>query len=99
MWPRSRSRSERTRRGTCSRAESEVSALQPPDRGGNRPLNRALHTIALVQVRVDSRARAFLDRKQAEGKTWLESVRCLKRHLADVVYRRMVEDLAGALTT
>ncbi len=63
------------------------------NRGGNRQLNRALHTIALVQARVDPRARTFVDRKQAEGKTWLESIRCLKRHLADVVYRRMVADL------
>ena len=63
------------------------------NRGGNRQLNRALHTIALVQARVDPRARAYLDRKQGEGKTWLESIRCLKRHLADVVYRGMVEDL------
>jgi len=65
------------------------------NRGGNRQLNRALHTIALVQARVDSRARTFVDRKQAEGKTWLESIRCLKRHLADVVYRRMVDDLVA----
>ena len=64
------------------------------NRGGNRQLNRALHTIALVQVRVDPRARAYVDRKQREGKSWLESIRCLKRHLADVVYRQMIDDLA-----
>jgi len=70
------------------------------NRGGNRQLNRALHTIALVQARVDLRAQAYLDRKRAEGKTWLDSVRCLKRHLADVVYRQMIEDMCeSALTT
>jgi len=59
-----------------------------------------LHTIALVQARVDLRAQAYLDRKRAEGKTWLDSVRCLKRHLADVVYRQMIEDMCeSALTT
>jgi transposase len=68
--------------------------------GGNRQLNRALHTIALVQVRVDPRAQGYLDRKRAEGKTWLDSIRYLKRHLADVVYRQMIEDTCeSGLTT
>jgi transposase len=58
------------------------------DRGGNRQLNAALHRIAIVQARVDPRARAFLARKTAEGKTKREARRALKRHLANVVYRR-----------
>jgi transposase len=62
------------------------------NRGGNRQLNRALHTIALAQARVDQRAQVYLARKRAEGKTHNESIRCLKRHLADVVYRCMIED-------
>jgi hypothetical protein len=32
-------------------------------------------------------------RRQAEGKTWREALRCLKRHLADVIYRTMLLDL------
>ena len=32
-------------------------------------------------------ARAFLARKQAEGKSRREALRCLKRHLARVVFR------------
>lgn len=59
------------------------------DRGGNRQLNAALHRIAIVQARVDPRARAFLARKTAEGKTKREARRALKRHLANVVYRRL----------
>jgi transposase len=59
------------------------------DRGGNRQLNAALHRIAIVQARVDPRARDFLDRKSAEGKTKREARRALKRHLANVVYRRL----------
>ena len=38
------------------------------DRGGNRQLNRALHQIAITQARIHPPARAYLDRKQAEGK-------------------------------
>ena len=51
-------------------------------RGGNRKLNCALHRIAITQGRVHSPARAYLARKQAEGKSRLEAIRCLKRHLA-----------------
>jgi transposase len=59
------------------------------DRGGNRQPNAALHRIAIVQARVDPRARAFLARKIAEGKTKREARRALKRHLANIVYRRL----------
>ena len=51
-------------------------------RGGDRQLNRALHTIALSRARTDPLTRAYLDRRAAEGKTKLEALRCLKRHLA-----------------
>jgi hypothetical protein len=35
-------------------------------------------------------------RREAEGKTWREAFRCLKWHLADVVYRTMLFDLEAA---
>jgi transposase len=70
------------------------------NRGGNRRLNRALHIVALTQVRCHPPARALVERKPAEGKAWWEAMRCLKRHLADVVYRAMMRDQAAhALTT
>jgi transposase len=68
------------------------------DRGGNRQLNRALHTMALTQARRDDRARAFLARKRGEGKTPREARRALKRHLAAAVYRALVLDAQEALT-
>jgi transposase len=58
-------------------------------RGGNRQVNACLHRIAVTQARVDPNARAFLARKIAEGKTKREARRALKRHLSDVVYRRL----------
>jgi transposase len=61
-------------------------------RGGNRQLNRALFTIAMCQARWDPAARAYLTCKRAEGKSPAEARRCLKRHLANVVYRAMVAD-------
>ncbi len=56
------------------------------DRGGNRQLNCALHRIAITQARAHPPARAYLARKQAEGKSRREAVRCLKRQLARTVY-------------
>ena len=56
------------------------------DRGGNRQLNCALHRIAITQSRVHAPARAYLERKQAEGKSRREAIRCLKRQLARTVY-------------
>ena len=56
------------------------------DRGGNRQLNCALHRIAVTQGRVHPPARAYLERKQSEGKTRREAIRCLKRQLARTVY-------------
>ena len=56
------------------------------DRGGNRQLNCALHRIAITQARVHAPARAYLERKQGEGKSRREALRCLKRLLARTVY-------------
>jgi transposase len=59
------------------------------NRKGNRRLNCALHRIAVTQARMHPPARAYLARKQAEGKSRREALRCLKRHLARVVYRTL----------
>jgi transposase len=56
------------------------------DRGGNRQLNCALHRIAITQGRVHPPARAYLQRKQNEGKSRREAIRCLKRQIARTVY-------------
>jgi transposase len=57
------------------------------NRGGNRQLNRALFSIAFAQVRTYPPAQAFVARKRAEGKSWREAIRSLKRHLARAVFR------------
>jgi transposase len=59
-------------------------------RGGNRQLNAALYRIAIVQQRHHPAAKTYLARKIAEGKTAREARRALKRHLANVVYRRLL---------
>ncbi|MBF6619462.1 MAG: IS110 family transposase [Patulibacter sp.] len=73
------------------------------DRGGNRQLNLALHRIAVNQGRRHPPAQEFLARKQAEGKSRMEALRCLKRHLARTVLNTLKTqdrtlDTAPALT-
>jgi transposase len=62
------------------------------DRGGNRQLNCALHRIAITQGRVHAPARAYLERKQSEGKSRREAIRCLKRQLARTVYTTLRDE-------
>ena len=57
------------------------------DRGGNRQLNLALHRLAVNRARHDPATAAYLARKQAEGKSRMEALRCLKRHLARHVWQ------------
>jgi hypothetical protein len=77
-------------------ASSGQTARHRLNRGGNRRLNHALHMMALTQARMDPRARAYVERRCAEGKTRRDAVRALKRHLSDVVYRQLRAD-AGLL--
>ena len=67
------------------------------NRGGNRQLNRALFSIALAQVRTYPPAQAFVARKKAEGKSWREALRALKRHLARIVFRLLSQPLSQRL--
>ena len=57
------------------------------DRGGDRRLNRALHTIVLTQRRIDGPTKAYIARRVSEGKSEREAVRCLKRYLARSLFR------------
>jgi transposase len=65
------------------------------NRGGNRQLNWALHYIALVQGRITPEAQAYLARQREAGKSHKEAMRCLKRHLSNVVYRHLQADARG----
>lgn len=59
---------------------------------GNRTLNRALHVIAVCQIRHPGPGRDYYDRKLAEGKTRKEALRALKRQVSNIVYRHLVYD-------
>jgi transposase len=62
-------------------------------RHGDRQLNSALHTIAITQIRMpSSRGHRYYKSKIEEGKTPREAARCLKRRLADHLWRTMITD-------
>lgn len=67
------------------------------NRGGNRRVNAVLHRMAVTQLRCDERARRLFDDARQRGHTKKEAMRVLKRHLSNVVYRRMVHDLDARL--
>ncbi len=64
------------------------------NRGGNRRLNAILYRIALTQARYSPEARAYLDRRVAEGKTRREALRALKRFLIRANWRLWQECVA-----
>jgi transposase len=66
------------------------------DRGGDRQLNRAIHIIALARAKTDPETRAYLARKHAEGKSKLEAIRCLKRHIARRIWHLLYDTPAAA---
>jgi transposase len=62
-------------------------------RGGDRQLSHALHIVAVNQIRMPgSTGRAYYDTKIAAGNTDKEARRCLKRRLADHIWRLMIRD-------
>jgi transposase len=63
------------------------------NRGGDRALNRALHTIALTRTRSCPRTHAYITRRRAEGKTDREIRRCLKRYIARELHRHLTHEL------
>jgi len=65
------------------------------NRGGDRQLNRALHTIVLSRLAHHEETRAYAARRAAEGRTSREIKRCLTRHLARRLFK-LLESSAAA---
>ncbi|MGH3837978.1 MAG: IS110 family transposase [Pseudonocardiaceae bacterium] len=69
------------------------------NRGGDRALNRAIHTIALTRMRCCDRTRAYVARRTAQGKTLREIRRCLKRYITRELYRALTATMPPDTTT
>jgi transposase len=61
--------------------------LLSPEPGGDRQLNRALHTILLVRLRIDPHTGAYIAQRTAEGKSQRDAKRCLPRVIARQLFR------------
>jgi transposase len=59
---------------------------------GNRQLNHAIHIAAVTQISHDTPGRAYYERKQGEGKSRKEAMRCLKRRISNAIYQRLRAD-------
>lgn len=66
--------------------------------GGNRRVNAVLHRMAVTQLGREPRAQRIYVNARANGHTKKEARRVLKRHLSNVIYRRMIRDLHAQLS-
>jgi transposase len=64
------------------------------NRGGDRALNRALHTIAVSRMTSCPRTRDYADRRRGEGKSNAEIRRCLKRYISREIFRLLNTQMA-----
>ncbi|MEW2294744.1 IS110 family transposase [Streptomyces sp. NPDC006743] len=84
-------------------ASSGLTSKHRLNRGGDRQLNRAMHTITLIRMRLDPATKAYVARRVSEGKSPRDAQRCLKRNICrqifEILERRNqpnAEDLAQA---
>lgn len=59
------------------------------NRGGDRDLNRALHTVAITRLRCHPETMRYESKRTAQGKTHRDVRRSIKRSLARRLYRRI----------
>jgi len=59
------------------------------NRGGDRALNRALHTVAITRMRCHPETRRYEVRRSGQGKTHRDIRRSIKRALARRLYRKI----------
>ncbi|MGV8083636.1 MAG: IS110 family transposase [Coriobacteriia bacterium] len=77
---------------------SGKSSRQRLNRCSNRKLNSTIHMIAMTQARMHPPAMAYMARKQAQGMSYREALRCLKRLLSRVVFKTMLRSETRAAT-
>lgn len=80
-------------------ASSGLTTHHRLNRGGNRDANSALYHIAIVRLSCDPKTRAYAARRQEEGKTKKDVIRCLKRAIAREVYHLIINPPQALDTT
>ncbi|MFF4028129.1 IS110 family transposase [Nocardia elegans] len=82
-------------------ASSGKTSRRRLNRGGDRQANSALYTVVIARLRWDTTTKNYIARRETEGKTRREAIRCLKRYVARELYRIIAgpESAATALPT
>lgn len=68
------------------------------NRGGDRALNKAIHTIATTRIRSDPATQAYVARRTTEGKTPREIRRCVKRYITRQLHRTLTATMTPPTT-
>ena len=74
-----------------SKIESGDSTEHRLNRGGDRQLNRALHSIAKTRMERDPHTQAYVERRTKQGLSKRRIRRCLKRYIARQLFRTLAD--------
>jgi transposase len=76
--------------GTCPVPASSGSTTRfRLNRGGDRQLNKAIYTIALIRINRDPATRDYVAKRTSQGRTKKEIIRSLKRYITRQIYRTL----------
>lgn len=76
--------------GTCPLpASSGNTTRHRLNRGGDRRLNRAIHSIAIVRMNHDHRTRDYVAKRTREGRSKKDIIRSLKRYITRHIYKTL----------
>ncbi len=76
--------------GTCPiPASSGNTTRHRLNRGGDRRLNRAIHTIAIVRMGCDQRTREYVTKRRGEGRSKKDIIRSLKRYITREIFKTL----------
>jgi transposase len=59
------------------------------NRGGDRQLNKAIYTIALIRMNRDHATKNYIAKRTGQGRTKKEIIRSLKRYITRQIYRQL----------
>lgn len=59
------------------------------NRGGDRQLNKAIYTIALIRMNRDPATKDYVAKRTSQGRTKKEIIRSLKRYITRQIYRQL----------
>ena len=72
------------------------------NRGGDRQLNKAIYTIALIRMNRDPDTKNYVAKRTSQGRTKKEIIRSLKRYISRQIYRTLMgetKDTAAPTST